>query len=126
MAESPTLSRRPMRVALLGAGTIGRLVLSHALNGGLPSIELAGILARPGSARAQAAAAAFGIPVYADRAALLASKVDAVLEAASHEAGPDHAAALGEAGESLIIRPAGASADEPLREAAEAAARRSG
>jgi aspartate dehydrogenase len=115
-----------MRVALLGAGTIGQLVLSHALNGGLPGIELAGILARPGSARAQAAAAPFGIPVYADRAALLASKVDAVLEAASHEAVREHAVALLEGGASLIILSAGALADESLRAAAEAAARRSG
>jgi len=115
-----------MRIALLGAGTIGRLVLSHALTGGLPGIELAGILARPGSARARAAAAEFRIAAFVDRAALLASKPDAVLEAASQDAVREHAVALLEAGVSLIVLSAGAFADEPLREAAEAAARRRG
>ena len=75
-----------MRTALLGAGTIARLVLDHIRRGELPGVEVVAVAGRPGSARAQALGREFGIPVVIGREALLATEPEAVLEAASHEA----------------------------------------
>src|SRR5258706_10226523 len=82
--------RGPLRIALLGAGTIARLVLDHIRRGELPGVEVVAIAGRPGSARAQALEREFDIPVVIGRPALLAAKPEAVLEAASHEAGREY------------------------------------
>jgi aspartate dehydrogenase len=115
-----------MRVALLGAGTIARLVLERVKRGEFPDLEIAAVLARPQSARGSRLAAEFGVPLAAARAALLAERPDAVLEAASHEAVREHLVALLEAGISVVVLSAGALVDDALRARAEAAARASG
>jgi aspartate dehydrogenase len=115
-----------MRVALLGAGTIARLVLERVKRGELPDLELVAVLARPQSDRGRRLAAEFGVPLAAGRAALLAERPDAVLEAASHDAVREHLVALLEAGVNVVVLSAGALVDDALRARAEAAARASG
>ncbi len=115
-----------MRVALLGAGTIATLVLDQARRGALPGVEIAGILCRPGSLRARALADRFAVPLFDDRAGLLAAAPEALLEAASHEAVREHLVAALGAGISVVVLSAGALAEDALREASERAAARSG
>lgn len=115
-----------MRVALLGGGTIARLVLEHRP----PGIEIAAIAGRaanpgPGS-RGATLAREFRLPFVVGREALLALRPQAVVEAASHEAVREHLVALLDAGVSVVVLSAGALADDALRRAAEAAAARSG
>ena len=113
-----------MRIALLGAGTIARLVLEHVGKGELPGIEISGIAGR--SSRGAELAGEFGLRFTASLEALLAPKPAAVLEAASHEAVRAHLVPTLTAGVSAIVLSAGALADDRLLNDAEAAAARSG
>jgi aspartate dehydrogenase len=115
-----------MRVAILGGGTIARLVLEQARSGGLPGIEFVALAGRRTGSRAEALAREFGLPYATGRAALLSSGAGAVLEAASHEAVREHLVALLEAGVGVVVLSAGALLDDALREAAENASRRTG
>src|SRR3954469_11516617 len=115
-----------MRVALLGGGTIGRLVLERIELGELDGIEIVAVAGRRASSPAAALAGKFGVPYVLDRQALLATRPATVLEAASHEAVREHLVPLLEAGINVIILSAGALADDRLRNAAEQAAGRSG
>ena len=115
-----------MRIALLGAGTIARLVLEHIRGGQLAGVEVLALAARPGSGRAQALARDFGVAVKSGCEGLLALKPDAILEAASHDAVREHLVPALEAGVGVIVLSAGALADDQLRLAAERAATRSG
>src|SRR5436190_23666389 len=83
-----------MRVAVLGAGTIARLVLQAWRRGGLPGVDIAGIAARAGSPRAAALAAELGVPSVVGRSALLALRPEVVLEAAGHDAVREHLVGL--------------------------------
>src|SRR5688572_13984166 len=116
----------PMRVVLLGGGTIARLVLEHVRREGIPGVEIAAIAGRPGSARAASLAREFGVPHVTGREAALALRPQAVVEAASHEAVRQHLVPLLEAGVSVVVLSAGALADDALRARAEAASRSSG
>lgn len=111
-----------MRVALLGGGTIARLVLDQRP----PGIEITALYGRGPQSRGAALAREFGIPYVCDRMELLAKRPQAVIEAASHEAVREHLVPLLDAGISVVVLSAGALADERLRETAEAAAERSG
>jgi aspartate dehydrogenase len=113
-----------MRVALLGGGTIARLLLEHRDE--LPGIELCAIAGRGKGSRAKALAAQFGLAYVVGRDALLAQRPDAIVEAASHEAVREHLVALLDAGVSVVVLSAGALADDSLRQAAERAAERTG
>ena len=115
-----------MHVALLGGGTISRLLLQHGRRPGIPGVQLAAIAGRSATSRGVALAREFDIPHVVGRSALLALRPDAVVEAASHEAVREHLVALLEAGVGVIVLSAGALADDRLRLAAEAAAGRSG
>lgn len=115
-----------MRIALLGAGTIARLVLEHLRRGDLPGIEVVGIGARSAASRGVRLAAEHELPFRVGGSALLALRPDAVVEAASHEAVKEHLVSFLEAGASVVVLSAGALADDRLREAAEGAARRRG
>ncbi len=117
---------KTLRVALLGGGTIGRLVLQHAKRGGLAGVEIVGIGGRGPASRGAALAREFGLPYAGDSVALLQQDPQVVLEAASHEAVRDNLVSLLEKGISVIVLSAGALADERLQASAEAAARRSG
>jgi len=111
-----------MRVALLGGGTIARLVLEHRP----PGIEVSALVGRHPASRGASLASEFGIPYMVGRSALLATRPQAVLEAASHEAVREHLVPLLEAGVHVVVLSAGALADDGLRRAAEAASLRSG
>jgi aspartate dehydrogenase len=115
-----------MRVALLGAGTIARLVLQSASRGALPGIDIVALAGRSGASHGVALGREFGVAFVVGRAALLAARPQAVLEAASHDAVREHLVALLDAGVSVVVMSAGALADDALRGAAEEAARRSG
>lgn len=115
-----------MRIALLGAGTIARLVLDHARRGKLEALQIVAIAGRPGSRRAAALAGEFGIPVVEGLEGLLAARPEAVLEAASHAAVREYLIALLDSGINTVVLSAGALADDALRSAAERAAKRSG
>lgn len=115
-----------MRLALLGGGTIARLVLENLRRGALPGIEVVALAGRGNASRAAALAREYGIDYLPDARALCALGPDAVLEAASHEAVRAHLVALLGAGASVIVLSAGALVDDALRGQAEAAARGSG
>ena len=118
--------KKTLRTALLGGGTIARLVLGQARRGELPGIEVVAIVGRSASSPAADLAREFGLDYRVGAEALLALRPDAVLEAASHQAVHEHLVRLLDAGISVIVLSAGALADDALREAAEAASRRSG
>lgn len=115
-----------MRIAILGGGTIARLVLEHLRRGDLPGIEVVGIGGRDPASRGATLATEFGMPYVVGADALLALKPRAVLEAASHDAVRAHLVPMLAAGISVIVLSAGALADDRLRAEAEAAAARSG
>lgn len=115
-----------LRVALLGGGTIGRLVLEQARRGALPGIDIVGVGGRGPSSRGASLAREFSVPYAADRAALLALRPQVVLEAASHEAVREHLVEFLSRGIGVVVLSAGALADDALRHAAERAAEASG
>jgi aspartate dehydrogenase len=116
-----------MRIALVGGGTIARLVLEHIRSGELGSFEVVALMGRAGGApRARELAAQFGVRYVDARAALIDAGPQVVIEAASHEAVRQHLVALLEGGLGVVVLSAGALVDDDLRHAAEAAARRSG
>jgi aspartate dehydrogenase len=111
-----------MRVALLGGGTIARLVLKHRG----PGVEIVALAGRGPNSRGAALAREFSVPYVVGRDALLAARPAVVLEAASHEAVREHLVPLLQAGASVVVLSAGALADDALRVAAERAATESG
>ena len=115
-----------MNVALLGGGTIARLVLERVAGGELPGVAIAALVGRRPASKAAELAREFGVPYVLGVAALLERAPDAVLEAASHEAVREHLVPLLRAGISVVVLSAGALADRSLHQAAEAAARSSG
>ena len=115
-----------MKLALLGGGTIARMVLEHLGRGDMPGIEVVAICGRSAASRGAALAREFSVPYVIGAAALRAARPDAVLEAASHEAVGEQLVPLLESGISVIVLSAGALADDALRGRAEEAAARSG
>jgi aspartate dehydrogenase len=117
---------RPLRTALLGGGTIARLVLEEARRGVLPGIEVVALAGRSASSSAAALASEFGLKYVVGGEALISLHPDVVLEAASHEAVRQHLVSLLNAAIDVVVLSAGALADDALRRAAEAASARSG
>ena len=115
-----------MRVALLGGGTIGRLILERARRGDLPGIEIVVLAGRSATSPAAALAGEFGVRYVTGGEQLLALRPDTVVEAASHAAVKQHLVAFLEAGINVVVLSAGALVDEALCRSAEDAARRSG
>jgi len=118
--------KQPLRIALLGGGTIAGLVLEQARDGALPGIEIVALAGRRADSPAASLARRFGVEYLIGGKALAALRPDAVLEAASHEAVREHLVALLDAGIGVVVLSAGALADDALREAAEAASLRTG
>jgi aspartate dehydrogenase len=116
-----------MRIALIGGGTIARLVLEHVRGGRLGKFEVVALLGRVGGApRGRELAREFGVRYDEDRAALIAAQPQTVIEAAGHEAVRQHLVPLLEARIGVVVLSAGALIDDALRGTAEAAANRSG
>jgi aspartate dehydrogenase len=111
-----------MRVALLGGGTIARLVLEHRA----PGIEVVALAGRGPQSRGAALAREFSVPYVVGREGLLAARPEVVVEAASHGAVREHLVPLLQAGVGVVVLSAGALADDALRAAAEQAAAASG
>src|SRR5512135_2897827 len=87
MAESrPSLGARHMRLAILGGGTIARLVLEHVRAGRLKGVEVIAVSGRSAHSRGARLAAEFGLRYVVGGEALLALRPDSVLEAASRAA----------------------------------------
>jgi aspartate dehydrogenase len=107
-----------MRVALLGGGTIARLVLEHRP----PGIEVVALCGRGPASRGVRLAREHGISYVENRKDLLAARPEAVIEAASHDAVREHLVPLLDAGISVVVLSAGALADDDLRARAERAA----
>jgi len=118
--------QKSLRVALLGGGTIARLVLERSRAGELPGVQFVALSGRAAASRGAGLAREFGLPYVVGGAALLEHGADAILEAASHEAVREHLVALLDAGLTVIVLSAGALAEENLRRRAEQAAGRSG
>ena len=100
-----------MRVALLGGGTIARLILERQP----PGIQVVAVLGRATTSRGAALAREFRIPYVTDRQNLLAARPEAVIEAASHEAVREHLVPLLESGVSVVVLSCGALADDGLK-----------
>jgi aspartate dehydrogenase len=116
-----------MRIALIGGGTIARLVLAHARGAAPGRFETVALMGRPGGApRAAELAREFTVKYVETRQALVAAAPQAVIEAASHEAVRQHLVPLLDARIAVVVLSAGALIDDSLREAAERAAGRSG
>lgn len=104
-----------MRIGIIGGGTIGRLILEHVTSGALGDFEVVGILGRSAASRGKPLADAFDVPFVTSLDALTAARPAAVVEAASHDAVREHAAALLAAGIPLVVLSSGALADDALR-----------
>ena len=115
-----------MRLALLGGGTIARLVLQNLRRGASPGMEVVALAGRRPASRAAALAGEYEIEYVLGVQALCAAKPDVVLEAASHDAVRSYLVPLLAAGSSVIVLSAGALVDDALRAEAEAVGRRSG
>ena len=114
-----------MRIALIGGGTIARLMLEHIRAGELGEFEVVALLGRSGGApRARELAREFGVNFVTEREALVVARPQAVIEAASHDAVREHLLPLLEAGIGVVVLSAGALVDDTLRVAAERAAAR--
>jgi aspartate dehydrogenase len=115
-----------MKLALLGGGTIARLVLEHLKRGALPGVEVVAVVGRSDNSRGAQLGREFDVPFVVGLDAALDKSPDVVLEAASHDAVRAHLVPMLERGLSVIVLSAGALGDDALREAAEAAAARGG
>jgi aspartate dehydrogenase len=115
-----------VRVGVLGAGTIARLILEHIRRGELEGVEVTAILARKSSARGAALASEYGPPLVHDLSGLLDTRPDVVVEAASHDAVRESCMPLLERGISVIVLSAGALTDDDFRLGLERAAQASG
>src|SRR5881394_572440 len=115
-----------VRVAVLGDGTIARLVLEQSRAGQLPRVEFVALSGRSARSRGAALAREFKLSYVVGGEHLLEQKPDVVLEAASHEAVREHLVRFLEHGISVIVLSAGALTDDRLRHNAEQAAEKSG
>jgi len=115
-----------MRVGIIGGGSIARLFIGHIRRGDLGRARVVAIAGRGGQSRGKALAKAFNIPFVTGPKALLARKLDVVVEAASHEAVREYGAPLLSKGISVIVLSCGALCDDALRAKLERAAARSG
>ena len=115
-----------MKLALLGGGTIARLVLEHLRRGELPGAEVIALCGRSAASRGAGLAREYSVPYVVGGDALRGARPQAVLEAASHDAVREQLVPLLESGISVIVLSAGALVDDRLRGAAEQAATRSG
>ncbi len=115
-----------MRAAIIGGGTIARLILEHIRDGELSGVEVVAVAGRSGTSRGKALAGEYGVNFVTSLEALLGSKPDVVVEAASHAAVRDFCLPLLERGVAVIVLSAGALCDDALRQQLETSANRSG
>jgi aspartate dehydrogenase len=115
-----------MRLAIIGGGTIARLILEHIRRGELGSIEVVAIVGRSDASRGRPLAQEYGIAFVTKLQQALDRHPDVVIEAASHDAVAEYGEPLLKAGITFIVLSGGALADDALRTKLEAAAAASG
>jgi aspartate dehydrogenase len=115
-----------LRIGIIGAGTIARLVLEHVRRGDLGRTRVVALLGRSAGSPGRALAREHRVRFVTALGALLALEPEVVVEAASHEAVRAHGAAVLRQGVDLIVLSAGALCDDALRARLERAARRGG
>jgi aspartate dehydrogenase len=113
-----------MRVAIIGGGTIARLFVEHIRCGDLGKAEVVAIAGRTAASRGKSLAHEAGAAYVTDLPALIETRPDVVVEAASHEAVRDYCEPLLERGIAVIVLSGGVLADDALRARLEAAAER--
>src|ERR1700741_527528 len=116
----------PMRVGIIGGGTIARLFLEHIQRGDLGDAQVVAIVGRNDRSRGKPLAAEFKVPFVTGREGLLAERPDVVVEAASHEAVQEYAEILLAQGIPTIVLSGGALCDDALRARIERAAEEGG
>jgi aspartate dehydrogenase len=92
-----------MRLGLIGCGSIGVAVVKAIVSGRLPGVDLVGAMDVAGIEKAAKLAATAGCPFFADVPALLDTKPDLVLEAASAEAVRSYAACVLECADLMMV-----------------------
>jgi len=115
-----------MRVALLGGGTIARLLLEHIRRGDLRDVEVVSIVGRGAASRGKALADEYGTAFVTSLTGLIDLRPEVVVEAASHEAVREYCEPLLGAGITVIVLSGGALCEDGLRLRLERAAARSG
>lgn len=111
-----------MRIGLLGGGVIARLFLEHVQRQSRGEVQVVAIAGRSEASRGKSLAREFGVPFVIGPPALLATKPEVVIEAASHDAVREHAETLLSNGVAVIVLSGGALADDDLRRRLERAA----
>lgn len=109
------------RLALIGCGHLGKIIVEACQKDLLPGYELVGVLGRTPE-RAKALAADGDCAACADLDALLALRPEYVVECASVQAVKDYALPILTSGAQLVLLSIGALADPAFRSKVEAAA----
>ena len=111
-----------MRIGLLGGGVIARLFLEHLAREEAGEAKVVALAGRSPASRGAELAREFGVPYVTGTDALIATRPDLVVEAASHDAVREHAEKLLDQRIPVMILSGGALADDSLRERLEHAA----
>ena len=115
-----------MRVAIIGGGTIARLIIEHIKGGDLGDVQVVAVAGRSNTSRGVPLARENSITFTTSLDELMATRPDVVVEAASHEAVRDYAEPLLARGIAVIVLSGGALCDDTLRAQLEQAAIKSG
>ena len=115
-----------MRIGIVGGGEIARLFLERLASGELGDATVVAIAGRSDKSKGKALAAKHRVGFVVGLDALLGTKPDVVIEAASHQAVRDYGEAVLSKGISFIVLSGGALCDDALRGKLEAAAQKSG
>ena len=105
-----------IRIGIIGGGVIARLVLEHIRDGALGDVQVVAIAGRSEHSKSKPLAQAFGVPFVVGLDALAATRPEAVVEAASHDAVREYAQPLLARGVSFVALSAGALCDDALRD----------
>lgn len=116
----------PVRVGLIGHGTIACGVARHLNELALVNVELVGALARPGRCEAARASLGGAFPIMQSLPELLAASPTIVAECAGHGAVADYGADVLAAGVDLLVVSTGALADATLFNALQTTASQAG
>lgn len=120
------LKEVPMRVAIIGGGTIATLFIEHIRKGDLGDAQVVAVMGRNDASRGKPLADDNGIAYVTTLGELLVQRPDVVVEAASHEAVREFGVALLDKGIALIVLSGGALCDDALRARLEASAIQTG
>jgi aspartate dehydrogenase len=115
-----------MKLGIIGAGTVARLVLEHVRAGDLGDARVVAVLARSASARGLRLAQEFDVSLVTSLNAFIDTLPDVVVEAASHQAVRDNVDVLLRRGITVVVLSSGALCDDALRTKVEQAAQAGG